>query len=218
MTRVAFFDLDRTLVHGNSARLWVRHEWRRGALRNRLFLKGLAYLAAYRMGYADVEDALRVGITTLAGQRESDLSAITSGFYQREVRPLLRRDARAAIAQRRAAGDRLVLLTSSSTYLSQAVTQDLGLDDFLCTRFEVDAQGCFTGRAVEPVCFGGGKVRLATRYVAEHGGNLSRCAFYSDSFSDLPMLEAVGEPVVVTPDPRLRRHARARGWPIMDWT
>ncbi|HSI04255.1 MAG: HAD family hydrolase [Myxococcota bacterium] len=216
--RVAFFDLDRTLVHGNSARLWVRHEWRRGALRNRIFLKGLAYLAAYRMGYADVEDALRLGITTLAGQRESELSALAVSFYAREVKPLLRRDARSAIARHRAAGNKLVLLTSSSPYLSSAVTSDLGLDDFLCTRFEVDGAGCFTGRALEPVCFGGGKVRLATSYVEKQGVHLADCAFYSDSFSDLPMLEAVGEPVVVTPDPRLRRHARARGWPIVTWT
>ena len=215
--RVAFFDLDRTLVHGNSARLWVRHEWRRGALRNRTFLKGLAYLAAYRLGYADVEDALRTGISTLAGQRESDMSALAAAFYAREVKPLLRRDARAVIDQRRAAGDRLVLLTSSSPYLSQAVTRDLGLDDFLCTRFEVDAAGCFTGKAIDPVCFGGGKVRLATSYVATRWAHLADCAFSSESFSDVPMLEAVGEPVVVTPDPRLRRHAQARGWPIVDW-
>ncbi len=215
--RIAFFDLDRTLVHGNSARLWVRHEWRRGALRNRMFLKGLLYLAAYRMGYANVEDALRLGITTLAGQRESELSALAVTFYSREVKPLLRRDARAAIAQHRAAGDRLVLLTSSSPYLSRAVTADLGLDDFLCTHFEVDGSGYFTGRAVEPVCFGGGKVHLASRYVEQYAVRLADCAFYSDSFSDLPMLEAVGEPVVVTPDPRLRRHARVRGWPIVEW-
>ena len=215
--KIAFFDLDRTLVHGNSARLWVRHEWRRGAIRNRTFLKGIAYLAAYRMGYADVEDALRAGIQTLTGQSEAEMSALAKAFYHREIQPLVRYDARLAIRERRAAGDRLVLLTSSSPYLAAATSRDLGLDDFLCTRFEVDAAGCFTGKAIEPVCFGPGKVDLATTYVATHGARLADCAFYSDSYSDLPMLEAVGEPIAVTPDPRLRRAAKSRGWPILDW-
>ncbi len=216
--RVAFFDLDRTLVHGNSARLWVRHEWRRGALRNRTFLKGLAYLAAYRVGYAGVEDALRAGIQTLSGQSEAEMSALAKEFYHREIQPIVRHDARVAIRQRRAQGDRVVLLTSSSPYLAGAASRDLELDDYLCTRFEVDAAGCFTGKAIEPVCFGGGKVRMAEVYVAGLGGSLARCAFYSDSYSDLPMLEAVGEPVAVTPDPRLRRAAKTRGWPILEWT
>lgn len=216
--KIAFFDLDRTLVHGNSARLWVRHEWRRGAIRNRTFVKGLAYLAAYRMGYADVEDALRTGIQTLTGQSEAAMSALAKAFYHREIQPIVRYDARQAIRARRSAGDRLVLLTSSSPYLAAAASRDLELDDYLCTRFEVDAAGCFTGRAIEPVCFGPGKVRLATDYVASLGASLADCAFYSDSYSDLPMLEAVGEPIAVTPDPRLRKAAKSRGWPILDWS
>jgi phosphoserine phosphatase len=97
------------------------------------------------------------------------------------------------------------------------VCHDLGLDACVCNRFEVDAQGRYTGRAHEPLCFGPGKVVLAERYAAGCGVPLAACTFYSDSHSDLPMLEAVGSPVVVDPDPRLRRLARQRGWPIEDW-
>jgi HAD superfamily hydrolase (TIGR01490 family) len=215
--KIAFFDLDRTLLHGNSARLWVRHEFRRGALRRRDTLRAFAYLAAYRLGVANFEEAIKASIATLEGTRETDLRARSAGFYHREVKPLVRRDARDAIADHRVRGDRLVLLTSSSPYLAAPVMRELALDDALCTRLEVDDRGCFTGRPEGHLCFGSGKVTLADSYASEYGIALKDCVFYSDSFSDLPMLEAVGEPRVVTPDPRLRRVARARGWPIHDW-
>ena len=110
-----------------------------------------------------------------------------------------------------------MLLSSSSCYLGQAVSRELAFDDYVCNRFEVDDAGRYTGRLFEPLCFGPSKVVLAERYVREHGVGLDACTFYSDSHSDLPMLEAVGHPVVVDPDPRLRRHARQRGWPVQDW-
>ena len=110
------------------------------------------------------------------------------------------------------------MLTSSSNYLAEAVCQDLDLDDCICNRFEVDARGRYTGRPIEPLCFGSGKVTLAERYVAPLGLQLKDCVFYSDSHSDLPMLEAVGFPMVVHPDPRLGRLARQRGWKTLDWS
>ncbi len=215
--KIAFFDLDRTVLHGNSAKLWVRAEFRRGALRKRDTLKAFAYLAAYRLGAANFEGALKQSIATLQGTKESELAARSAGFYHREMKPLVRRDARSAIDDERSRGNRLVLLTSSSPYLAAPVMRELQLDDVVCTKLEVDLDGCFTGRPAGRVCFGSGKVALANDYARAHASALKDCAFYSDSFSDLPMLEAVGEPVVITPDPRLRRIATARGWPIHNW-
>jgi len=110
-----------------------------------------------------------------------------------------------------------VLLTTSSNYLSALLCDELELDGYLCNRYVVDAAGRLTGQSHEPLCYGQGKVALAARDAAAHGHGLVDCTFYSDSWSDRPMLEAVGTPVVVNGDPRLRRYAAARGWPRTDW-
>jgi phosphoserine phosphatase len=90
------------------------------------------------------------------------------------------------------------------------VAEDLGLDDVLCNRFEVDETGAHTGRPVGTLCFGAGKLDYAEVYAGDRGVSLADCWFYTDSFSDLPVLERVGHPVVVNPDPRLRREAERR--------
>ncbi len=104
-----------------------------------------------------------------------------------------------------------------SLYLSELVAEELGLDDVLCNRFEVDDSGAHTGRPVGTLCFGAGKLGYAEAYARDRGVSLADCWFYTDSFSDLPVLERVGHPVVVNPDPRLRREAERRGWPVEWW-
>ena len=110
----------------------------------------------------------------------------------------------------------MVLLTSSSQYMSELAKQELDLDDVLCNTLEV-THDHFTGALREPICFGEGKVAHARRLAEHLGASLSDCSFYTDSFSDLPVLEIVGSPRIVQPDPRLAREARRRGWPVMDW-
>ena len=100
--------------------------------------------------------------------------------------------------------------------MAEPLAATLGLDAVLCSRLEVEA-GRFTGRIVEPLCFGRGKVSWAERWAASLGVDLAASAFYTDSFNDLPMLERVGHPVAVNPDLRLARHARRRGWRISLW-
>ena len=109
------------------------------------------------------------------------------------------------------------MLTSTSDYLSCEFARDLGFDEVLSNRFEVDEEGRFTGRPLEPLCYGEGKLAHARLCADKRGVSLSDCAFYTDSLADVSVLEVVGRPVVVDPDPRLRRRARAQGWPIVDW-
>jgi HAD superfamily hydrolase (TIGR01490 family) len=214
---IAFFDLDKTLISRNSATLWIRFELAAGRVTRWQALHALTYVVRYSLGAADMSDAIRRSVASLAGQPEAELRERARLFYEQLIPPLYRPGAAAAIAAHRAGGDRLVLLTSSSIYMSEMVCRDLRLDDYLCNRLEVDAGGCYTGRPLEPLCFGAGKVELAARYAAERGFDLRDAAFYTDSASDLPMLEAVGRPVAVHPDPRLRRLAKQRGWAVVDW-
>lgn len=215
--RFAFFDLDKTLIARNSATLWIKSELRDGHISRRTALRGLGWIVKYHFGAAEMDYALRNAVGLMTGLMERDLIERTARFFQRDIRSLYRRGALEAVERHRNAGDRLVLLTSSSSYLSELVCRDLRLHDYLSNRFEVDHDGRYTGLPVEPLCFGPGKVTLAQAYLQARGATFEHCTFYSDSLSDLPMLEAAGERVVVNPDPRLRREAKRRGWPVVDW-
>jgi len=213
---VAFFDLDRTILAVNSASLWIRRELRQGHISRAFALKGAWWVTLYQLGFANMDTVLARAMSTVRGLEEREIDARTVRFYDEEVRHQVRRGARDALARHKARGDKLVLLTSSSAYLSRPFVRDLALDDFLCSRFEVEG-GHFTGAPDGPLCFGAGKVAHARAFVDKHGESLADATFYTDSASDLPMLEAVGAPVVVHPDVRLARIARARGWPVVDW-
>lgn len=215
--RIAFFDLDKTLIAKNSATLWIRSELRGGHISRRTALRGLGWVIKYELGVAGMDYALRKGVALLTGMREADLLKRTRAFYDKDIKHQYRPGGIDALERHRAAGDKLVLLTTSSNYLSEEVARELRLHDYLCNRFEVDDDGRYTGLPVEPLCFGDGKVGFAQQYLATVGAQLTDCVFYSDSSSDLPMLEAAGERVVVNPDPRLKRTARKRGWTIEDW-
>ncbi len=214
---IAFFDLDRTLLAINSGSAWLRYELRAGRVPPVLALRAFAWLLRYSLGSASMEASIRAAVASVRGQSEADMRSRVGDFYARHIRDAYRPGARETLAEHRNAGHRLVLLTSSSNYVADLVCADLQLDDYLCNHFIVDANGLYTGAAREPLCFGAGKVQLAQRYADRIRVPLSECWFYSDSHSDAPMLEAVGKAVAVHPDPRLRRLAAKRGWPVADW-
>jgi HAD superfamily hydrolase (TIGR01490 family) len=214
---LAFFDLDRTLLSVNSAALWVRRELALGFLRKRDAIRAAFWLAHYRLGFVDAERLVEEAVARLKGSRVADVKERTRRFFEAEVKPTYRPGALEALSLHRDRGDRVAMLTSSSLYLSELVGADLGIDEILCTRFEADAAGFHTGRVVGRPCFGAGKLAYAQEAAARHGVALDACTFYTDSFSDLPVLERVGRPVAVNPDPRLRRLANKRGWPVTDW-
>lgn len=215
--RVAFFDVDKTILAANSASLWLRREVRLGHMSRWEALRGAFWLALYAFGLARMERILSDAIATLRDVGERAIVERTTAFFHEEVRSLIRPEAVAAIEAHRARGDAVYLLTTSSTYLSSLLAEELRLDGYLCNRLEV-ADGCFTGEVEPPLCYGDGKVLRATALAKELGVELADCAFYTDSYSDLPMLLAVGAPIAVTPDIRLRRYATRSGWRVEDWS
>lgn len=213
---IAFFDFDETLIVGNSGNLWIRRELRSGHINRLQALRAASWMVRYRLGFASMEEALRTAIRSLAGTEERTLRERTRDFYEEEVRHLYRAGAREAVDQHRLQGDACVLLTASSLYLSELVSAELRLDAVLCNRFQV-AEGRLTGEPEGELCFGVGKLRYAEAYAKRAGVSLSSCTFYTDSYSDLPVLKEVGTPVLVNPDRRLRREARPRGWQVVEW-
>ncbi len=212
----AFFDLDRTLLGVNSASLWIRHERRQGRIGRRQVAEAAFWLLGYRIGLVDVETGIVRAAASMKGRLEADVAEATRLWFVETIVPTFLVEGREAVERHRRCGHLVVLLTSSSPYISERVQAELGLDDVLCTRFEV-GHGRFTGRIVPPICYGPGKVAAASGWAQSTGVDLAQSHFYTDSYTDLPMLEAVGHPHVVNPDPRLRRVAARRGWPVVWW-
>jgi HAD superfamily hydrolase (TIGR01490 family) len=175
------------------------------------------YMLGYHFGVIDMESAMDEALSTVAGLPEDEVRGWTETWYEREVRSHAAPGAWPVLQEHRQAGRPLVLLTSSSPYEARMATEQFGLDHRLSTAYEV-RDGRFTGRALRPICYGGGKVLIAERCAAEQGWDLDGSFFYTDSITDLPMLERVHNPRVVQPDLRLRRLARRRGWPVLDWS
>jgi HAD superfamily hydrolase (TIGR01490 family) len=217
MPTAAFFDLDGTLLTVNSADLWIRRERRLGRITRWQLARAGLWLGGYKLGFLDMEAALRAALGTLRGVEEAFIRKETHQWWRDEVRPHIAPGALQVLAAHRARGDLLVLLTSSSRYASEMAQEEFGLDHALFQGYEVK-DGRFTGEPQRPLCYGPGKVQVAEAWAKTAGVELAQSAFYSDSSTDLPMLEKVARPFAVGPDPRLRMAARKRGWPVLDWT
>ncbi|MBI4508934.1 MAG: HAD family hydrolase [Deltaproteobacteria bacterium] len=217
MPRVAaFFDMDRTVLTVNTATLWVKYQHKRGEISRFKLIRSLGWAMRYRLALIDVETVARRVVADLAGSWEHDMIEKCRRWYDEEIHHTIAGAARKAIQIHREQGHRLVLLTAGTSYVAGPLAQALGLDAVLCSRLET-RDGRFTGRLDGPACVGKWKVAASERWAEREGVDLSRCSFYTDSYSDLAMLERVGEPKVVNPDPRLLRVARRRGWPVMSW-
>ena len=214
---IAFFDLDETVIDFNSGGAWLKSELVNGHISIRQFLRGAWGLARYRLGAADIEPLLKDGVAAMAGEAETAFRDRCRDFYLDRVRGRWRPGALAALNASEERGEPRVLLTTASIYLAEEVCNELALDAALATTFEVGPDGRFTGFLDGPLSFGEGKVRLAEAFADARGVQLSECSFFTDSYSDYPMLKAVGNPVAVHPDRRLRALAQTRGWPIEMW-
>jgi len=213
--RAAFFDMDRTLVRVNTANLYMRWRFERREAGLRDMLRFMRWMAEYTLGVIDPEDITRRALEQLAGTREDAFRDELREWYRVFVRPHIALEARREVERCRRAGYELVILTASTHYGTDPLAEELGIDHVLCTQLEVD-EGSFTGH-VARLCYGPGKVAVAEAWADERGIELERCVFYTDSVSDLPMLDRVGERRVINPDPRLRIVARRRGWPVDYW-
>jgi HAD superfamily hydrolase (TIGR01490 family) len=216
--RVAFFDLDHTLLAHNSGVLYARDAYRRGYLSTLDLARSMVWAGLHWLGRLDVEETYRRAGALFSGMAGDEVRAEVQSWFHAQVAQRLRPGGRVALAQHHARGQRTVLITNSSGYIAEAAAQAWGLSGWLANDIQVDAQGRITGHVSKPLCYGPGKIVRAERWAEQHGADLQSAFFYSDSISDLPLLERVGSPQVVHPDPRLRLVATRRGWTIHDWS
>lgn len=216
MKVAAFFDMDRTLVQCNSGTEWIRFLRRRRELSVPGTLRAMGWIARYKLALLDMERVTEKVVRDMAGDSEHEMIAKCEVFVGERVRSEITEAARAAVEHHRAAGHVIAILSSSTQYVTTRVAQDFGIEHVLCTRL-VATDGVFTGEYERPACYGAGKITWAERFAREHGVDLAQSYFYTDSYTDLPMLERVGNRRVVNPDMRLGREAKRRNWKVERW-
>ena len=220
MTRLALFDLDHTLLSGDSDVLWCEFLMDEGVLDRATFAPRNADMARrYAEASVSAQDFCAFYVATLAGRTLAEWRPICRRFLETRIAPLIPRSAYALVESHRARGDRLVLTTATNRVLTEPTAQHLGIADLLATEVEIAADGRCTGRPVGTLNMREGKIARLQTWLAERelpAALLAEAVFYSDSSNDLPLLRAVAEPIVVDPDPALRRHAAAAGWAVLE--
>ncbi len=215
--RAALFDMDRTLIRKDSATLYTRYQRDVGEVGALDVVRVAWWLLQYTFG---VIDAPRVAQKVLAGYRGREEAAMIAScdvWFTDYVLEHVCDAGREAVRRHQEAGDLVAIVTSATPYAARPLARELGIEHVVCTELEVDERGLFTGRLVQPMCYGPGKIERAQRIAESEGFDLGDATFYSDSITDLPLLERVKAPVAVNPDARLRRIARRRSWPIERW-
>lgn len=213
----AFFDLDRTLVSFNSGLSYARYEREHGRTTYRIVAKVVGALVLYHLSLIDMERTFANMLGHFHGMPLDELDQRTREWFARDMAPRLLPGAARRLRWHRERGHPCVLLSNSSCLAAACAAEAWQLDDWIANHFELDDEQRLAGSFVSPICYGAGKIHHAEQWAAEHGADLDRSYFYSDSYSDVPMLERVGFPRVVHPDPRLFWYARRRGWRIEDW-
>ena len=215
--RAALFDMDRTLVRLETASLYVRYQREIGEATWQDMARTMLWVLEYTLGILDAQKVAEKVLMTIRGLPETVLAARCDDWFSRYVEHHITSRGREAVRAHQAAGDVCAIVTGASPYAAWPLARRLRIDHVVSTVFEIDPEGRFTGKPVQPLCLGAGKVERARAFADRVGFGLRDAVFYTDSVSDLPLLDLVGEPVIVNPDPRLRRIAKRRGWRIERW-
>ncbi|HEX3595786.1 MAG TPA: HAD family hydrolase [Polyangiaceae bacterium] len=214
--KAALFDMDRTLVRIDTGTLYVRYQRDRGEATWRDAARVAWWMLQYSFGVVDAERVAARALESFRGKEEAWLEKACEELFSGYVQKHVANAGRAAVERHRAAGDLVGIVTGATPYVALPLARALSIEHVVATRLEVE-DGRFTGRVAPPMSYGKGKILLAERLAEQQGFALKEATFYSDSITDLPLLEHVQTPVVVNPDRRLRSIARSRGWRIESW-
>ena len=214
--RLALFDLDNTLLAGDSDYEWGQFLVDRGVLeREEYEAQNRAYYDQYKAGTLDIHEFLGFALRPLAAHTPEDLARWHAEFMASRIRPMIGPAARALV--RKHADELCAVVTATNSFVTGPIAREFGIEHLVATEPEM-AKGRYTGRVAGTPCFRDGKVRRVDEWLATRGrrlGDFEHSTFYSDSHNDLALLERVTHPVAVDPDPELLERARERGWEII---
>lgn len=212
---LAIFDLDNTLLHGDSDHAWGEFLCEQGLVDSEVYRQANDYFyQQYQQGTLNITEFLEFALKPLATLPPEQLSALHAQFMVEKVEPMITDKALALLQKHRDQGDFLLIITATNRFVTGPIAERLGVDAILATDPE-QIDGRYTGKVAGTPCFQGGKVVRLNAWLAETGHAMSGSYFYSDSRNDLPLLEQVEFPVAVDADETLTRIANERGWPVI---
>lgn len=213
---LAIFDLDKTLLNGDSDHAWGQFLVERQLVDGDHYKReNDRFYQAYQAGTLDIHDYLAFALRPLAEHDRATLDEWHREFMRSTVLPMITPAAHKLIEKHRRAGAVLIIITSTNDFITKPIARELNVENLIATEAEV-VDGRFTGRVVGTPCYREGKVERLRTWLAERGLTLADSWFYSDSHNDLPLFELVDHPVTVNPDDELREQAQSRGWPIIN--
>jgi HAD superfamily hydrolase (TIGR01490 family) len=215
---LALFDLDNTLLNGDSDFEWSQFLIRIGVLDRELFeSKNLEFYEHYKAGTLDIHAFLDFQLKPLSRHSRKTLDEWHQQFMREQVAGMITRPARELVEKHRAAGDECVIITATNSFVTAPIAREFGVEHLIATEPE-HMNGEFTGNVAGVPSFREGKITRLDNWLAERGWTLDSFAdtiFYSDSLNDLPLLCKVKHPVAANPDATLRAHAERHGWRII---
>ncbi len=215
---LTLFDLDNTLLSGDSDFEWSQFLIEQGVLDRELFeAKNLAFYEQYKAGTLDIHEFLDFQLKPLARHARKTLDGWHKEFMRRKVRPMMGEPARQLVKRHLAAGDVCVIITATNSFVTAPIAREFGIDHLIATDPE-QCDGEFTGRVAGVPSFREGKVARMEQWLTARGWDwesFKQSCFYSDSLNDLPLLSCVKHPIAVDPDATLRAHAERMGWEII---
>jgi len=211
---LALFDLDNTLLDGDSDYLWGCFLAEHGIVDAETYeSENQRFYDQYLEGSLDIHEFLRFQLKPLATHKRSQLEKWREQYLVEKIDPILLPRAGALLEKHRAQGDQLLIITATNRFITEPIAKRYGVDQLLATEPEIIG-GEYTGGVSGAPCFQNGKVEQLHNWLEKENQTLEGSWFYSDSHNDLPLLEQVDHPVAVDPDDKLKSHARAMGWQI----
>ena len=212
---LALFDLDNTLLDGDSDYLWGCFLAEHGIVDAETYeSENQRFYDQYLEGSLDIHEFLRFQLKPLATHKRAQLEKWREQYLVEKIDPILLPRAEALLEKHRAQGDQLLIITATNRFITEPIARRYGVDQLLATEPEI-VGGEYTGAVSGTPCFQHGKVEQLHSWLEKQSQTLEGSWFYSDSHNDLPLLEQVDHPVVVDPDDSLKAHAQALGWPIV---
>ncbi len=213
---LALFDLDYTLLAGDSDHAWGQFLVEHGLVDGEDYRqKNDAFWARYKAGTLDINEYLQFALQPLAGRTPAQMKPLHDRYLAEKIAPMIHQPALDLVRQH--AGDLCAIVTATNTFVTGPIAGLFGVPHLIGCEVEV-RDGCFTGQPAGVPSFREGKVRRVHDWLGSLGqrvADFERSFFYSDSMNDLPLLDMVSNPVAVNPDPVLRDLATTRGWPIV---
>jgi len=215
---LALFDLDKTLLNGDSDFLWGEFLSEVGAVDTIEYQKkNQQFFDDYAQGKLNIIEYLEFCLEPLANNSLSQLETWHQQFMRKKIKPIMSQKAQQVIDKHKKNGDRVMVITATNSFVTRPIVQAYGIDELLATEPEFDGQK-YTGKVFGEPCFQEGKVNNLKKWCKKNNESLEGSYFYSDSHNDLPLLSFVENPIVINGDEKLLKVAKEKKWLIDNWT